>query len=37
MTDSQHGVAVPADTSLHEILITSDGGSSWQSYLVSSG
>ena len=37
MTDSQHGVAVPADTSLHEILITSDGGSSWQSSLVSSG
>jgi hypothetical protein len=37
MTDSQHGVAVPADAGLHEILITSDGGSNWQPLLVSSG
>ncbi len=37
MTDGQHGVAVPADAGLHEVLITDDGGSSWRLSLVSSG
>jgi hypothetical protein len=30
MTDEAHGVAVPADSGLHEVFITVDGGSSWQ-------
>ena len=29
MTTDEQGVAVPADTSLHEIWMTSDGGASW--------
>ena len=29
MTTDDQGVAVPADTSLHEIWMTSDGGASW--------
>jgi hypothetical protein len=30
MTTSEQGVALPADTSLHEIWMTRDGGQSWQ-------
>lgn len=37
MTDQQHGVAVPADAGLHEVLITVDGGSSWQPSVIRSG
>ena len=37
MTDQQHGVAVPADAGLHEVLITVDGGSKWQPSVISSG
>jgi len=29
MTTDEQGVAVPADTSLHEVWMTSDGGASW--------
>jgi hypothetical protein len=29
MTDDQQGVAIPADTSLHEVWLTSNGGSTW--------
>jgi hypothetical protein len=29
MTTDDQGVAVPADTSLHEIWMTSDGGATW--------
>jgi len=29
MTDDEQGVAVPADTSLHQIWMTSDDGASW--------
>jgi hypothetical protein len=29
MTTSEQGVAVPADTSLHEIWMTTDGGATW--------
>jgi len=35
MTDPEHGVAVPADAGLHEVLITVDGGSSWQPFAIS--
>ncbi len=37
MTDQRHGVAVPADAGLHEVLITVDGGSTWQRSAVRSG
>ncbi len=37
MTDQEHGVAVPADASLHEVFITSDGGGSWQPSSITSG
>jgi hypothetical protein len=30
MTNAEQGVAIPADSSLGEIYVTSDGGSSWQ-------
>jgi hypothetical protein len=36
MTSNTNGVALPADPSLHEVFITTDGGSSWQPHLVSS-
>jgi photosystem II stability/assembly factor-like uncharacterized protein len=29
MTTNDQGVAVPADTSLHEIWMTTDGGATW--------
>jgi hypothetical protein len=29
MTSSSRGVALPADTSLHEIWVTADGGRTW--------
>ena len=37
MTDEAHGVAVPADTGLHEVFITVNGGSTWQPSPISSG
>ena len=37
LTDQQHGVAVPADAGLHEVLITVDGGSTWRRSAISSG
>lgn len=37
MTDQQQGVAVPADAGLHEVLITVDGGSTWQPSVIRSG
>jgi hypothetical protein len=37
MTDEAHGVAVPADSGLHEVFITVDGGSSWQPAPVTGG
>ncbi len=36
MTSLLDGVALPADPSLHEVFITTDGGSTWQPHLVSS-
>jgi hypothetical protein len=36
MTTSEQGVALPADTSLHEIWMTSDGGVSWQARPIHS-
>ena len=36
MTDESRGVALPADTSLHEVWITRDGGQSWQPSEVKS-
>jgi hypothetical protein len=35
MTGDNQGVAVPADTSLHEIWMTYDGGLQWAAYKVS--
>jgi hypothetical protein len=35
MTGDNQGVAVPADTSLHEIWMTYDGGLQWNGYKVS--
>jgi hypothetical protein len=35
MTDDDQGVAVPADTSLHEIWLTSDGGRTWSPSPIS--
>ena len=37
MTAEAHGVAIPADTGLHEVFITVDGGTSWQPRPVKSG
>ncbi|HEX6857224.1 MAG TPA: hypothetical protein VF204_18160 [Streptosporangiaceae bacterium] len=36
MTDQSRGVALPADTSRHEVWITRDGGQSWQPSVVRS-
>jgi photosystem II stability/assembly factor-like uncharacterized protein len=36
MTTATQGVALPADTSLHEIWMTVDGGMTWQAYPVAS-
>ena len=35
MTSPARGVALPADAGLHEVFITTDGGSSWRPRLVS--
>jgi photosystem II stability/assembly factor-like uncharacterized protein len=35
MTSLVNGVALPADPSLHEVFITTDGGISWQAHAVS--
>jgi photosystem II stability/assembly factor-like uncharacterized protein len=35
LTDSEHGVAVPADPRLHEVYITTDGGAHWHRSVVS--
>jgi len=35
MTSNANGVALPADASLGEVFITTDGGSSWRPYSVS--
>ena len=36
MTGESRGVALPADTTLHEVWITRDGGQSWQPSEVKS-
>lgn len=36
MTDQDRGVALPADTGLHEVWITRDGGQDWQPSVVRS-
>ncbi len=36
MTTDDQGVALPADTSLHEIWMTFDGGTTWRPYPVAS-
>ena len=36
MTDQSRGVALPADTSRHEVWITRDGGQSWRPSAVRS-
>ena len=36
MTSPADGVALPADPGLHEVFITSDGGSTWRPRLISS-
>ena len=36
MTSTTNGVALPADPGLHEVFITTNGGSSWQAHAVSS-
>jgi len=35
MTSPADGVALPADASLHEVFITTDGGRTWQARPVS--
>jgi hypothetical protein len=35
MTSPSDGVALPADASLHEVFITTDGGRTWQAHPVS--
>ncbi len=35
MTSPTRGVALPADAKLHEVYITTDGGSNWQPHAVS--
>jgi hypothetical protein len=37
MTDAEHGVAVPADVSLHQVWITLNGGRSWHASTVHGG
>ena len=34
MTDQQHGVAVPADPSLHEVFTTVNGGKTWRPSVI---
>jgi hypothetical protein len=34
MTDAQRGVAVPADSALHEVFSTKDGGMTWQAHVI---
>jgi hypothetical protein len=36
MTSATQGVALPADAGLHEVFITTDGGSTWQPRAISS-
>jgi len=36
MTSLTNGVALPADPGLHEVFITTDGGTAWQAHAVSS-
>jgi hypothetical protein len=36
MTSTTNGVALPADPSLGEVFITTDGGSTWRPHAVSS-
>jgi hypothetical protein len=36
MTSSEQGVALPADTGLHEIWMTTDGGQTWQARPIKS-
>jgi hypothetical protein len=36
MTSATQGVALPADPGLHEVFVTTDGGTTWQSEAVSS-
>ena len=36
MTSSQQGVALPANTALHEIWMTADGGQTWQARPIKS-
>jgi hypothetical protein len=36
MTSQLKGVALPADPGLHEVFITTDGGSTWQAHSVTS-
>lgn len=35
MTSATNGVALPADASLHEVYVTTDGGGSWMAHPVS--
>jgi hypothetical protein len=37
MTTNEQGVAVPADTSLHEIWMTFDGGNTWKPTSITAG
>lgn len=37
LTSSFQGVAVPADTSLHQLWFTFDSGQSWRSYRIANG
>ena len=34
MTSETNGVALPADPGLHEVFITTDGGSTWRRHLI---
>ena len=34
MTDQRQGVAVPADPGLHEIFVSTDGGSTWRPSVI---
>ena len=36
MTSPADGAALPADPGLHEVFITTDGGSTWRPRLISS-
>jgi hypothetical protein len=35
MTTATHGMALPADASLGEVFITSDGGTTWSPHPIS--